>query len=946
MNEIKFDGFPDALDALVREVKAHKFDPNERYIVLTPDRYTQSVETALFAGGGSIDTEVLTLSRLAYRVAPQEKTLSREGGVMIAARAIAAVADRLGYYGRATGFNDFARDVYETLGQISSSDVDIYALADTGKKDATSAKLKDLALIKREYDAIKSECSDPADRIAALILAAPSSELIKSSHIYAVGFSDITRLNARALGTVAACARSFKMFGALPPRGARERMISVSAADRISEYKHIACDVIDYVTSSPNAKYSDVYIVCAAPKALERILSEYDIPMYRDETKPFGSTKAAAAIDLITELSAVFRTGQAIDCSALVSLCKNPYCGCDDEDAETLQNAIAVRDLKYVPVSYDFKKIGGEKSAARAISLAKRFAGNENFAAAVDDIVEYAEFEKISAGRQPSTDVIAPIRALTVLLARYGSGSFDKDAKAFKAATRAVNVNSLPRERDCVTVTMPDALRLTKCKRLYVADFNEGVLPETVSPGGLFGDDELKNLNGAIEPSVAQRNRHVRDELRAVVLNAEHVVCAYSTAGGAKPSSFIPELASDITAVDLTEVFDVLKHTADARLISFYAPTRGAARELSARGLTEYDECLKAVGGDAEHIAAEFEPSIGKREKSFISVSELSDWFGCPYKRFLSYSIGLNERRRGLSAPDFGTVVHEFMKSFVDGGVYDCSRETVEQTVDRILTDKGIEPSPTERERIIDAAVDFAAANAMIIERGAYKRFATEQRFVLENAFSDGNSGVDFVGTIDRLDINGGKARIIDYKTGATEFELKKCLDGRDMQLPLYAYAVSKGAISTELNDADAHSERGYDVTGMFYVRLADKYRTDTKRALSGCMLKDVSTAFEYDDALVPGGESSSIIPVKLKADKNGIVSFSGRVSSALMEKSELDKLAEKCVKNASVAVREMKDGFIGRSPADGACTYCPYVGVCIGDVLPRSADVSDDGDM
>ncbi|MCX4314133.1 MAG: PD-(D/E)XK nuclease family protein, partial [Clostridia bacterium] len=86
-----------------------------------------------------------------------------------------------------------------------------------------------------------------------------------------------------------------------------------------------------------------------------------------------------------------------------------------------------------------------------------------------------------------------------------------------------------------------------------------------------------------------------------------------------------------------------------------------------------------------------------------MSVSELSDWFTCPYKRFLRDAVGVKERRDGvLAAPDFGTVVHEFMKTFIDHPPYELSRERVKKTVDEILCAKGIEPEPYAYERLLD----------------------------------------------------------------------------------------------------------------------------------------------------------------------------------------------------------------------------------------------------
>ncbi|MDE6294136.1 MAG: hypothetical protein K2L88_05905, partial [Clostridiales bacterium] len=124
MKKLQFDSYPQALTALAREINSREFSFDEYYVVLCPDRYTLAVEQALFCGEdgsencGALDCEVLTLSRLSRRVSPLNKTLSQEGGIMITARAVAAAISKLGYYGRAAAFDDFAREAYTTIQQI------------------------------------------------------------------------------------------------------------------------------------------------------------------------------------------------------------------------------------------------------------------------------------------------------------------------------------------------------------------------------------------------------------------------------------------------------------------------------------------------------------------------------------------------------------------------------------------------------------------------------------------------------------------------------------------------------------------------------------------------------------------------------------------------------------------------------------------------------------
>ncbi len=224
---LTFPDYPTALDALVKKLKSRAFDADEYYVVLTPDKYTLLVESELFSGGGAIDLEVLTLSRLCRRVADGIKSLSREGSVMLISRAISAVSDKLAYYRRAAKYPDFAREVFSALLQIGSSGVTPDALlpyvdlSESPQKniaptrsfasDVTRDKLRDLALIKAEYDALKNGSYDAPDRLTALIKAVPGSDFIASAHFYAIGYSDATALMTGVFEAIARRCKSFEM---------------------------------------------------------------------------------------------------------------------------------------------------------------------------------------------------------------------------------------------------------------------------------------------------------------------------------------------------------------------------------------------------------------------------------------------------------------------------------------------------------------------------------------------------------------------------------------------------------------------------------------------------------------------------------------------------------------------------------------------------------------
>ena len=166
---------------------------------------------------------------------------------------------------------------------------------------------------------------------------------------------------------------------------------------------------------------------------------------------------------------------------------------------------------------------------------------------------------------------------------------------------------------------------------------------------------------------------------------------------------------------------------------------------------------------------------------------------------------------------------------------------------------------------------------------------------------------------------------MIDYKTGNKKFDRKLCLCGVDMQLPLYAAAL--GTDKT--------------VTGIFYVPLKRQY-DDGDGRMSGCMVKNISYAAEYDAKLAEG-LASDVVAAKLKIGKDGTPEGFSRPGKNLVESDEFRALTDTCVRTAGAAADEIAGGYIDRAPCLGACERCAFGAVCGSEKRVRSVDVSDE---
>lgn len=922
--DLRYTSYPAALEALSRKLRAREFSFDEYHVVLTPDRYTLQVEKALFSDSGALDCEVLTLSRLARRVCGKRKTLSREGGVMLTARAIAEIGD-LEYYARAAKFPEFARDVYAALLQVSSSAVDIIELADkvsgsTGRGGVTGAKLRDLAKIKTKYEELKELSLDSPDRLKALISDAATSELIKKSHFYAIGYSDATELIAEVFKTISGAARSFERFDAAPPALRAHKDLKVyKATDAISQYKEVACKIRDYVYNG--GRYGDISIIAPAPRALCRILNEYGVEYYADTSVSLFETSPFAA------LAHVIKLATETESDRIIALCKNPYSSVDPVDADELEQVLVSRGIRFNAFTADLKSVRASRALERVKKLTDTFTAQTEFVKACAAVLEAGDFDGIERGLSERanslsgdsglvmTDAVAPIRSLLELIETYGTGDFKTDSLMFFSAAKSVKVKSLPRFSDRVSVVGAESLRLSACKLLFVVDFNEGVLPVPTADSGLISDVDIAASGGAIKPSAKEKNRRSREELIAVVNNAEHVFCTYCDAGKTKKAALLSSLGG--IEIDGVKAAQILNATSEPTLIAYRACVPSAARELVARERIAYPDAVEdALIGPrySQRLAAPFNRYVIPLPHRSISVSELSGWFYCPYKRFLDNTVGISERKTGeLSAPDFGTIIHEFMEKFIKDKSYKLPEA---ELADRskalaleIIENTELQLSDADKARIVRDACDYALLNAHIIRAGAYEPDTDMIELGFEGDIKFGKAQIPFKGKIDRVDRCGTKVRIVDYKTNAEkDLDGSKCRDGRDMQLPLYAAELKA---------------TGNFVTGMFYIPLPKKYTVKEKSLLAGKLIKDIDIAAEYDGN-IPSGEKSEILGVKYNPN-TGSFGNTGR----LTKKEEFDLLIESCVKTASLAADEIESGYVERSPCAGACKFCPYSGLC-----------------
>ncbi len=172
----------------------------ENFVVIVPETKSIIIEKeilALSSNAAVANVFVYSFVRLLgkFNNVPKEKIISKQTAVMLIRKIIYDNLDKLDCYKKTAKNINFAEKIYETLQQFKSSDVSVEDLktALEGCDNSLKAKLLDIILIYDEYEKMLGEnLFDDCDKLNMLKKFAGESEFIKSSHIYIVGFDNVT----------------------------------------------------------------------------------------------------------------------------------------------------------------------------------------------------------------------------------------------------------------------------------------------------------------------------------------------------------------------------------------------------------------------------------------------------------------------------------------------------------------------------------------------------------------------------------------------------------------------------------------------------------------------------------------------------------------------------------------------------------------------------------
>jgi len=189
------------------------------------------------------------------------------------------------------------------------------------------------------------------------------------------------------------------------------------------------------------------------------------------------------------------------------------------------------------------------------------------------------------------------------------------------------------------------------------------------------------------------------------------------------------------------------------------------------------------------------------------SVSRLEQYLACPHRFFIESFLGLEAHEPpdwDYDPAQLGSLLH----AILEGAYHRASDPADAQSVLAVLPEVaeqafaeapaqfGFRPSPLweqQRAELLERLADTIVGLAEL--EGGWRPLRFEQAFGFHGTppliLGIGGRRVRLHGYIDRIDINeAGSLRVIDYKTGSSHLAARDLVEGRRLQLAVYALAA------------------------------------------------------------------------------------------------------------------------------------------------------------
>lgn len=1014
-------------------------------IVIVPDSKTIMAENYLLSlskTGAFSNVHIYSLKRLLNKISPINNSLvlTKTAGTMIVRKIILENIDNLVCFKKTANTNGFAEIIYGTICQLKSSNIsvtDFYNMID-GVKPALKIKMQDIALIYDQYQQyIENNYIDQSDLLTILKESASSSNFIKESFIYYLGFESVT---AEGISTIKELIRNCKGFTVSASYMAETLNSHIADNEVFNKFKAIADELkyqyspkkynqpfngdflhiknnmyaypakikkgtnaveileatsklteVDFVAQKISAlikggaRYKDIAVIVNGIEEyktpIEQTFKSFGFSYFISEPYDYSLHPLFRLIKSYIEV--VRKNYDATDCIEFLS---NILINSTNslEDFINYVNKYGINHLKFTKpfTMYDEKTITQEQlqaieglrvalvnkvnlfkkeksTVADYISAINNMLAELNITGRLKSLEESLNSDKVfqNITAQVKTKLDNVLSQMQTFLG--GSVvSLEMFENILLGGLSVTDVSLVPVSQDAIIVS-PSADGLLDIKYLFVVNATEGNFPVKQQDCGIIGDAEIQELNNigtnSIEPTIKTINRRERYKAYETLLLPEcKLVLSYNNGSGEnllKASNIIDQLDNmfgGIAAQKYVSEFDIsldnLKADVQTKLCTpnkvvkyvcdqvgeklmygnYSNASLASAAYNSGKKYMPYNlkQALDNINTPQDYTVKNGDKLYFNNSKT--STSQLEKYFTCPFLFFANYGLRLKENESSkLKALDVGNILHKLAEVFMYKLMSNNSLN-VNLAAKNIINDILAKEYVVEDNKFLIKIIQEEAIR--LCNRLADEYFHSHFKPIgLEKTFGAGQSigavkltdSISLEGKIDRIDKYNDRFRIIDYKTGKVEDNIKRVFYGKKIQLVTYLLAMQNS---------------GLKPAGVVYFPIRNEFNSASSK-IKGFFISDANILMSMDTTLGENKLVSDQLDVKLNKPKNG--EFNLRASSNLLTGSQFAGLADYVQKMCKNAVAEILQGYAQPSPirltdSDNLpCENCPYKGVC-----------------
>lgn len=534
----------------------------------------------------------------------------------------------------------------------------------------------------------------------------------------------------------------------------------------------------------------------------------------------------------------------------------------------------------------------------------------------------------------------------------------------------AYDVGAIPTTADQLLFGSIGRTRARDAEMLLILGANEGKFPAYVGDDSLIDDHELSALASAgLTPWTSSRERNAKgmsDVYGVISKPKQRLYMSYTIGGdGSTACSLIERIKTmfplirESTNVGANEIqsaaggYDELVRRLRAAVDAGRMDDDTALLYAAYAGQASYASRLDDVEDALYH---QISPEPFGRELAHTlylppgssasfggSATRLETFNACPFKHYARYGLRIEPRKEYRERrADEGAFCHEALELFTRELVEDKINlttmipEQINSLLDRILP----ELIATHNNGILMETARMRARCARLIRRVRATAHAMVRQMALGGFRSEGseiafgkngtlppiemelNDGTRYQisGKIDRLDSytdeNGTRyLRVVDYKTGNTDFRYEELYHGLKLQLPLYINAVLA-------------ADRAAKAAGMYYLpvkepSVPEKKDMGNKEALERELYKELRlSGITLADANI----------IEVSAGDDAIKRQTA--NAGLAQAGQMQEIMDYALHKSALTAQNALEGNAAATPyrkskQENACARCDYSALC-----------------